>query len=278
MTGSELVGLVPLKVMLDAGKYFLHQQKRSTGVSENALIHIAVKSLGLDELAPFDPKKKIIEYLLADENQAVLSMHSLTAFAQATAAETPTPGGGSVSAYVGTLGAALGTMVANLTAQKHGYEDRWEEFSSWAEKGQELQSQLLARVDADTDAFNALMDAYRLPKNTDDEKQLRSQAIQDATALAIEVPLQVMRHAFDAFELLDTMVREGNPNSITDAAVGALCSRTAIRGAGLNVMINLSGLKDEKRKDAYRKEASELIAKAEQREKEILTLVDSKLQ
>ncbi len=277
VTGSELVGLVPLKVMLDAGRYYLHQQQRSSGVSDAALIHIAVKSLGLDELTPFDPKKKIIEYLLIDPSEEVLVNHSLSGFADATAAETPTPGGGSVSAYVGALGSALGTMVANLTAQKQGYDDRWEDFSVWAEKGRQLQAALLTRVDADTAAFNALMDAFRMPKETEHEKHIRTAAIQKATEQAIVVPLEVMRYATESYTLLESMVRQGNPNSITDAAVGALCTRAAIRGAGLNVRINLTGLKDEKKRAAYQAEAMELIERADKTEAQILTLVDSRL-
>lgn len=277
VTGSELVGLVPLKVMLDAGRYYLHRQKRSTGIPDAEIIHIAVKSLGLDELAPFDPKKKIIEYLLAEDSSMQLADKTLTEFAQVTSADTPTPGGGSVSAYLATLGAALGTMVANLTAQKQGFDHRWEEFSQWAEKGQQLQLSLLHLVDADTNAFNTLMDAFRMPKGTADETQLRSKAIQEATILAIEVPLQVIRTATQTFELLETMIREGNPNSITDAAVGVLCTRAAIRGAGFNVLVNLSGLKDAARRDAYRQEAIQAMAHAENREAEILAIVDSKM-
>ena len=277
VTGSELVGLVPLKVMLDAGRFYLNRQNRSSGIPEAELIHIAVKSLGLDELTPFDPKKKIIEYLMADETKPLLADKTLKGFAHAVAAETPTPGGGSVSAYVGALGAALGTMVANLTAQKQGWEQHWKKFSQWAEQGQRLQSLLLHLVDADTDAFNKLMDAYRMSKGNDHETQLRSKAIQEATALAIEIPLQVMRTAIQAFGLLEAMVLEGNPNSITDAAVGVLCTRAAIRGAGMNVLVNLSGLKDATARDEYRKETMQLVSEAEKRESEILSVVDERL-
>jgi len=236
-----------------------------------------VRSLGLDELTPFDPHKKIIEYLLMDHTKSTLADKTLQDFAQATAAETPTPGGGSVSAYVGSLGAALGTMVANLSAHKQGWEDRWQEFSKWAEQGQQLQTALLRLVDADTDAFNSLMDAFRLPKTTDSEKQARSAAIQSATTQAIEIPLEVMRTASKAFDLLDEMVHQGNPNSISDGAVGALCTRAAIRGAGLNVMINLSGIKDEAAKTAFAREAQQLIELAETREGQILDYVHSRL-
>lgn len=275
--GSELVGVVPLKVLLDAGRYFLHQQKRSSGISDPELIHIAVKSLGLDDLTPFDPKKKIIEYLMEDHTQLKLIDKTLVGFANATAAETPTPGGGSVSAYVGTLGATLGAMVANLSAQKQGWDQRWEEFSQWAEMGRQLQNSLLILVDADTNAFNKLMEAYRMPKGSDHETQERSKSIQAATTLAIEVPLQVMRTASDTFELLEAMIREGNPNSVTDAAVGVLCTRAAIRGAGLNVLVNLSGLKDTSKRESFRQEAIQLVSTAETRETELLTLVQVRL-
>lgn len=277
VTGSELVGLVPLRVMLEAGRYFLRQQKRSAGIPDEQIIHIAIRSLGLDDLAPFDPKKKIIEYLLAEDERPLLAHQSLAGFAQSTAAETPTPGGGSASAYVGTLGAALGTMVANLTAQKPEWDSRWEEFSSWAQEGQRLQRELLTLVDADTDAFNMLMDAFRLPKETPDEKKHRAAQIQAATRLAIEVPLKVMRTASTTFELLDAMIREGNPNSVTDGAVGVLCTRAAIRGAGLNVLVNLSGLKDADAVASYRREAEAIAAYAEQRETELLRLVHTRL-
>jgi glutamate formiminotransferase / formiminotetrahydrofolate cyclodeaminase len=270
VTGSELVGLVPRKVLLDAGRYFLKKQKRSAGIPETQIIHIAVKSLGLDELTPFDPRKKIIEYLIEEQDTQPLAAQSLDTFAQSVAAETATPGGGSVAAYVGTLGAALGTMVANLTAQKPEWDSRWEEFSIWAETGQRLQAELLALVDADTNAFNAVMASFRMPKETDEERRLRSKAIQDATRGAIEVPLQVMHTAAQAFPLLHTMIREGNPNSATDAAVGALCTRAAIRGAGLNVLVNLSGLKDAAAVNAYREEVTKLLAHAERDEAQIL--------
>lgn len=277
VTGSELVGVVPLKVMLDAGRFFLKRQRRSTGIPDAQLIHIAVKSLGLDDLEPFDPKKKIIEYLLQEDQKHLLADKSLTDFATATAAETATPGGGSVAAYAGTLGAALGTMVANLSAQKQGWDQRWEEFSQWAETGQRLQASLLSLVDADTNAFNQLMDAFRMPKGNDHEAQLRTQAIQEATTHAIEIPLQVMRVASQSFELLEAMIREGNPNSITDGAVGVLCTRAAIRGAGLNVLVNLSGLKDKALREVFRDEANTLNAVAETRESELLELVQKRL-
>ena len=278
VTGSELVGMIPLEVVLDAGRFYLHRQQRSSGIPDAEIIHVAVKSLGLDELGPFDPNKKIIEYQLDDRIHTRLAEKSLSGFANAVAAETPTPGGGSVSAYVGALGAALGTMVANLSAQKRGWDERWETFSHWAVQGQQLQSRLLSLVDADTDAFNNLMDAYRMPKTTESEKEMRSAAIQHATTRAIEIPLQVMRTAFENFALIESMVKEGNPNSVTDAAVGALCTRAAIRGAGLNVLVNLSGYKDSKRRNAFRNEASQLMTAADQRESEILEMTGRKLQ
>ncbi|MBU6340490.1 MAG: glutamate formimidoyltransferase, partial [Bacteroidetes bacterium] len=259
VTGSELVGLVPLKVMIDAGKYFLLKQKRSAGVSEAELIKIAVKSMGLDELGPFDPERKIIEYNLEAGNtqrKQSLIHKNLVEFANETASESPAPGGGSISAYVGALGASLATMVANLSSHKKGWDLQWETFSIAAEKGQYLKDALLRTVDEDTLAFNAIMQAFALPKTTPEEKNARSQAIQSATKGAIEVPLKVMQLAFDSFDLIQQMVETGNPNSVTDAAVGALCARTAVLGAYLNVKINASGLKDLE----Y---ATEVVTKAE---------------
>lgn len=241
VTGSEIVGLVPKKVLLDAGRYFLKKQKLSHGVSEERLIHIAVKSLGLDELKPFDPKTRIIEYILEDIDKRLLVDLSLKAFAAETASESPAPGGGSVAAYVGSLGAALGTMVANLSANKGGYEDKFDYFVSYAVKGQDLKDRLLKLVDDDTAAFNAVMEALRLPKNTEVEKEIRSAAMDAATRQAIEVPLKVMRVALEIFDLAKAMVANGNPNSLSDAAVGSLCALTAVKGAYLNVLINCKG-------------------------------------
>jgi glutamate formiminotransferase/formiminotetrahydrofolate cyclodeaminase len=277
VTGSELVGLIPLKVMLDAGRFYLHRQERSTAIPDTEIIHIAVKSLGLDELTPFDPKKKIIEYLLEEESRAPLVRKSLTDFATVMASESPTPGGGSASAYVGALGASLGVMVANLSAQKRGWEKRWKEFSDQGEQGKALQTELLGLVDADTNAFNQLMDAFRMDKNTEDEVALRNHAIQQATATAIEVPLQVMRAATRSFALLESMILEGNVNSVTDAGVGVLCTRTAIRGAGYNVLVNLSGLKDKRASERYRAEAEKLMKEAEEIEVKLLALVQDRL-
>jgi glutamate formiminotransferase/formiminotetrahydrofolate cyclodeaminase len=245
VTGSELVGLVPLSSMLDAGRYFLNKQKLSSGVSDADLIHIAVKSMGLDELGPFDPKKRVIEYMLDEQNNQPLINMQLNAFADETASDSPAPGGGSISAYVGALGVSLGTMVANLSAGKSGWEDQWEYFSKYAEKGQELKKQLLNLVDEDTNAFNKIMLAFQLPKASDDEKAIRKEAIQSATKYAIEVPFKVMETAYNCFEIIKAMVENGNPNSVTDAGVGALCVRTAIMGAYLNVKVNAASYNDK---------------------------------
>jgi glutamate formiminotransferase/formiminotetrahydrofolate cyclodeaminase len=245
VTGSELVGLVPLKAMLDAGKYFLQKQKRSVGVSEKELIKIAVKSMGLDELAPFKPEERIIEYLLKNAADSKLISMDLVAFADETASESPAPGGGSISAYVGSLGISLATMVANLSSHKKGWDDRWEEFSQWAEKGQSLKDQLLRLVDEDTAAFNKIMAAFVLPKGTDEEKKNRTQAIQEATKYAIEIPFKVMELGYASMDIIKAMVEQGNPNSVTDAGVGALCARAAVIGAFMNVRINASGYNDK---------------------------------
>lgn len=245
VTGSELVGLIPLHALLDAGRYFLRKQQRSTGVSEAELIKIAVKSLGLDELGPFKPEERIIEYLLRDAADSKLVSMRLDAFADETASESPAPGGGSISAYMGALGVALGTMVANLSSHKRGWDDRWEAFSDVAEKGQELQKELIKLVDEDTRAFNRIMDAFGLPKGTDEEKAARTAAIQAATLYATQVPLRVMEVAAAGFDLVHNMAANGNPNSVSDAGVGALALRSAVMGAYLNVKINAAGLSDK---------------------------------
>jgi len=263
--------------MLDAGKYFLKKQKRSAGVSEEELIKIAVKSLGLDDLAPFDPNKKIIEYLLGDEKKNNLIRMNLREFANETASESPAPGGGSISAYIGALGVSLAAMVANLSSHKKGWDDRWEEFSQWAEKGQRTKDELLKLVDEDTRAFNRIMESFSLPKNSEEEKKARTEAIQSATKNAIEVPLRVMKLAFDSFDIIEAMVKEGNPNSVSDAGVGALCARSAVLGAFLNVKINASGLKDETLKKKFISEAGSIKTKTIEREKTILELVESKM-
>ncbi|MBM3415638.1 MAG: glutamate formimidoyltransferase [Bacteroidetes bacterium] len=245
VTGSELVGLIPLKAMLDAGKYFLRKQQRSVGVSEKELIKIAVKSLGLDELGPFKPEEKIIEYMLKNKDDNRLVNMTLSGFADETAGESPAPGGGSVSAYVGALGISLGTMVANLSSHKKGWNERWEEFSNWAEKGQQYKDELLRLVDEDTKAFNQIMTAMGLPKGTEEEKVIRAKAIQEATKYAIEIPFKVMQAAYESMEVIKAMVETGNPNSITDAGVGALCARSAVIGAFINVRINAGGYDDK---------------------------------
>ena len=277
VTGSELVGLVPLKSMLDAGKYFLAKQKRSVGISEEEIIKIAVKSMGLDELTPFDPKKKIIEYVMqADSSKKLIDMN-LVAFANETASESPAPGGGSISAYVGALGASLATMVANLSSHKKGWDDQWEYFSNYAQKGQTIKVELLKLVDEDTHAFNKIMDAFGLPKNSDEEKQARTQAIQEATLYATQVPLKTMQVCFSGYEIAQAMVEKGNPNSVTDAGVGALCIRTAIYGAYLNVKINASGLKDKSTAEKLVAEATAILQQSNALEQEILKATEAKM-
>ena len=277
VTGSELVGLVPLQVMIDAGRHYLVKQGLSPAVSDGELIHIAVKSMGLDELTPFDPSKKIIEYLMEDVNRKKLIDLSLSGFSEELASDSPAPGGGSAAAYAGALAASLGTMVANLSAHKRGWENRHQVFVDWALKGQEGRKKLLQLVDEDTLAFNSLMEAFRMPKETDADKQARTAAIQKATMRAIDSPLNTMRAAFDLFPLLDAMTREGNPNSVSDAGVGAVCALAAVEGGYMNVMINLSGLKDKQAGEAYRKEAEEIWQKAVEAKKKIVETVLGKL-
>ena len=280
VTGSELVGVVPLKAMLDAGKYFLRKQQRSLGIPDREIIKIAVKSLGLDELTPFDPDKKIIEYILGNEEKKgrkILIDMNLKEFVHETASESPAPGGGSISAYMGALGAALGTMVANLSSHKRGWDHRWEEFSEWAEKGKFYHDELLRMVDEDTAAFNKIMDAFGLPKSNDHEKFLRAQAIQDATKYAIEVPFKVMKLAYESMEILTAMAESGNPNSISDAGVGALAARSAVMGAYLNVKINASGLEDKSFVQKVLDEGAEIEKKAIALENEILNIVNDKI-
>ncbi|MBS1596125.1 MAG: glutamate formimidoyltransferase [Bacteroidetes bacterium] len=277
VTGSELIGLIPLQSMLDAGRYFLLKQQRSIGVSESELIKIAIKSMSLDELGPFDPQKRIIEYMLADHSTSPLINMKLNAFADETASESPAPGGGSISAYVGALGISLGTMVANLSSHKKGWDDRWQEFSDWAEKGQSYKDKLLALVDEDTRAFNKIMDAFGLPKATDEEKKSRKKAIQDATRYAIEVPYRVMQLSYDSMAMIKAMAETGNPNSASDAGVGALCARTAVYGAYLNVKINAAGLYDKAYAEDRIKAGKELLDKAMNLEKEIVGIVESKI-
>jgi len=277
VTGSELVGLIPLKSLLDAGIYFLKKQQRSIGVSESELIKIAVKSMGLDELAPFKPQERIIEYLLKDFAESKLIKMNLNEFADETASESPAPGGGSISAYVGSLGISLATMVANLSSHKKGWDDRWEEFSNWAEKGQHLKNELLKLVDADTAAFNKIMTAFALPKTTDDEKNLRTEAIQQATKYAIDIPFKVMQLSYQSLEVIRAMAEVGNPNSISDAGVGALCARTAVMGAFMNVRINASGYSDKIFVNEIIAKGNEIQKKTIQFENEILKIVNEKI-
>ncbi len=277
VTGSELVGLIPLSSMLDAGKYFLKKQKLSVGVSDSELIHIAVKSMGLDELAPFDAQKRIIEYMLEANKPSPLINLKLNSFADETASESPAPGGGSISAYAGVLGISLGTMVANLSASKKGWEKRWEEFSLWAEKGQQYKNALLNLVDEDTNAFNKIMEAFQLAKTNDEEKKKRKQAIQDATKYAIEIPFKVMELSLQSMEVIKAMAAEGNPNSASDAGVGALCARSAISGAYLNVRINAGSYDDKNYVNDILKKGKEMEQQAIAKEQEILLLVDKNI-
>jgi glutamate formiminotransferase/formiminotetrahydrofolate cyclodeaminase len=277
VTGSELVGLVPKRVMIEAGKYFLRQQRRSVGPSEEEIIKIAVKSLGLDELGPFDPQKKIIEYMLEGEQASPLVNMDLRAFANETASESTAPGGGSISAYVGALGVSLGTMVANLSSHRRVWDDRWDEFGVIAEEGQQIKDALLKLVDEDTRSFQAIIEAIRLPKSTEGEKKARHQAIQDATKYAVQVPFQVMEWSARSIPLLKNMVDKGNPNSITDAGVGALCVRTAVLGAYMNVQINCADLEDKTYVQRIKTDAQELVSKVEAEVQAIQDIVNQHL-
>jgi glutamate formiminotransferase/formiminotetrahydrofolate cyclodeaminase len=277
VTGSELVGLIPLQSMIDAGKYFLEKQKRSAGVSIQELIRIAVKSMGLDELSPFKPEERIIEFMLKDQKDFRLINMNLRAFADETASESPAPGGGSIAAYIGSLGVSLGTMVANLSSHKPGWDDRWEEFSRHAEKGQLLKDQLLQMVDEDTRAFNKIMNAFGLPKATEEEKKSRTEEIQAATKYATEVPFKVMELSLASFEVIAAMAEHGNPNSVSDAGVGALCARSAVMGAFLNVKINASGLKDKNFVENILQRGQEIQDKAVKFEQNILEIVNRKI-
>ncbi|MBK8980029.1 MAG: glutamate formimidoyltransferase [Planctomycetes bacterium] len=272
VTGSEIVGVVPLRALLEAGRYFLRKQQRSLGVPDGELIRIAVRSMGLDELAPFDPDKKIVEYLLADRSKKRLVDLSVTGFAEATASESPAPGGGSVAATLGALGAALGTMVANLSAHKRGWDERWEHFSAIAERGKDCQERLLRLVDEDTAAFDAVLDAMRLPKGTDAERAVRARAIEVATVGAIEVPLRTMEIAVESLDVIREMARDGLKSSASDAAVGALCARAAVLGGGLNVRTNAAGLSDRPVRERYEARATELERIACEAETEILAI------
>lgn len=277
ITGSELVGLIPKQALLDAGRHFLRKQERSQGIHEEEIIKIAVKSLGLDELKPFNPKEKIIEYMLDDESNKPLINMTVKDFANETASESAAPGGGSISALMGTMGASLATMVANLSAHKRGWDHRWEEFSQWAEKGQHYKDALLNMIDEDTNAFNKIMDAFGLSKATDSEKAERKAAIQAATKYATEVPFKVMQLAYDSMEVIQGMAQTGNPNSVTDAGVGAIAARAAVMGAFLNVKINAAGLDDKTFAKDILGKAEALQQKAIDKEAEILKIVNDKI-
>ncbi|WP_300503752.1 glutamate formimidoyltransferase [uncultured Duncaniella sp.] len=278
VTGTEIVGLVPKRTLLEAGRYFLHKQQRSTGISESEIIRMAVKSMGLDELAPFRPEEKVIEYLIAPKNAGKkLTDMTCTEFAEETASESPAPGGGSISAYMGALAAALGTMVANLSSHKAGWDERWKEFSDQADKGQELMQRLLHLVDEDTEAFNRIMDAFKMPKSTDEEKAARAEAIEAATLYATQIPLSTMETAAETFPLLESMARTGNPASVSDAGVGALAARSAVLGAQLNVRINAASLKNREEADRLTARAEEIANHAIEAEANVLRIVNEVL-
>ena len=279
VTGTEIVGLIPKRTLIDAGKYFLEKQHRSTGIPESDIIEIAIHSMGLDDLKPFDPQEKVIEFMLDADENAGKKLVDLTVkgFAEETSRESPAPGGGTIAAYMGALGAALGGMVANLSSHKPGWDDRWHEFSVWADKGQELMTELLHLVDEDTEAFNRIMAAFGMPKKTDEDKAARSAAIQAATLYASQVPLRTMKESFQVFDLCRAMAETGNPNSVSDAGVGALAARAAVLGAGMNVKINAGSLKDRAVADALIAEANDLIARANAEEAEITRIVEAKL-
>ncbi len=277
VTGSELVGLVPLKAMVEAGKYFLRKQQRSAGVSEAELIKIAVKSMGLDELKPFNPKEKIIEYMIDEEAGNKLIDMKMQEFADETASESVAPGGGSVSAYVGALGISLATMVANISSHKRGWDEKWEFFGKWAEKGQAIKDELTWLVDEDTRSFNRIMEAFGMSKSTGEEKKARKQAIQDATKYAIEVPYKVMQKAYESMDIIQEMVEKGNPASVTDAGVGALCARTAVMGAFMNVRINTADLEDKAFVKDITDKGREIQDAAIKKEQEIIKMVEERM-
>ena len=280
VTGAEIVGLVPKSALVDAGRHFLRKQNRSTGLPERELVRIAVESMGLGNLKPFNPEEKVVEYILeAEEQKGVKKLVDMTCtgFAEETASESPAPGGGSISAYMGALAAALGTMVANLSSHKAGWDDRWEYFSNWADNGMAVMNELLYLVDEDTAAFNKIMDVFGMPKGTEEEKAARAEAMEVATLYATQVPLRTMKAAYKAFDVVRAMAEEGNPNSVSDAGVGALAARSAVMGACLNVKINAAGLKDRAMAEALVKEAEEIQAAAQRAEAEILAVVESKI-
>jgi glutamate formiminotransferase/formiminotetrahydrofolate cyclodeaminase len=281
VTGTEIVGLVPKRTLIEAGRYFLEKQQRSTGIAEEEIMKIAVKSMGLDDLKPFNPKEKVVEFLIEDEKETAarerLVRMTCKDFAYETASESPAPGGGSISAYMGALGAALGTMVANLSSHKPGWDSRWKEFSDWADKGQAMLAKLVALVDEDTAAFNRIMAALGMPKGSEEEKKARAEALEAATLYATEVPLKTMKAALEVFPLLSAMASEGNPNSVSDAGVGALAARSAVLGAQLNVRINAAGLADREAAERLCAEAADIAAKAIAAEADILAIVDQKI-
>lgn len=271
VTGAEIVGLIPKKVLIEAGNYYLAKQHRSLGIDEAEKIKIAIKSMGLDDLKPFNPEEKVIEYLLEKENTTPkLVDMTCTGFANETASESPAPGGGSISAYMAALGASLGTMVANLSSHKPGWDDKWEFFSKWAEKGQALKEQLLALVDEDTNAFNVIMNAFGMPKGTDEEKAARKAAIQAGTKYATEVPMRTIETSFQVFDVCAAMIKKGNPASVSDAGVGVLCARAAIHGAYLNVKINASSLEDKEYAEMMINKAHDYVVKADRLEKSLM--------
>jgi glutamate formiminotransferase/formiminotetrahydrofolate cyclodeaminase len=277
VTGSELVGLVPLQAMLDAADYFLTKQNRSLGISESEKIKIAVKSLGLDDLKPFNPQERIIEYVMNTDTEKKLIDFTVKGFAEETASESMAPGGGSISAYVGALGVSLGTMVANLSAHKAGWDDQWEFYSKWAEKGQAYKNELLFLVDEDTNAFNKIIDGFRMPKTTDEEKALRRQAIEDATKYATEIPFKVMETAYNSMEVMMAMAKDGLQNSLSDSGVGALCARTAVIGAYFNVRINAKDIKDKEFANDILSRAKNIYDKTIALENEMIAIIDSKI-
>ena len=281
VTGTEIVGLVPKRVLIDAGKFYLEKQQRSLGISEDEILKIAVKSMSLDDLKPFNPKEKVIEYLMEDPKEMAVKERLVRMtckdFAIETASESPAPGGGSIAAYMGALGAALSTMVANLSSHKRGWDDRWKEFSDWAEKGSSLMNELIALVDEDTAAFNKIMDVFSMPKGTEEEKAARAKAMEEATLYATQVPLRTLKTAFKVFEVASAMASEGNPNSVSDAGVAAIAARGAVMGARLNVHINAEGLKDRMKAEELMNEADRITAEAVAEEKRILEIVEEKI-
>ncbi len=281
VTGAEIVGLVPKRVLLDAGKFYLEKQQRSTGISEEEILKIAVKSMSLDDLKPFNPKEKVIEYLMESEEELAVKERLIRMtckdFAKETASESPAPGGGSISAYMGALGAALGTMVANLSSHKRGWDSRWKEFSDWAEKGQTLMNELLSLVDEDTAAFNKIMDVFSMPKGTEEEKAARAAAMEAATLYATEVPLRTVKSSYKVFEIAKEMAQNGNPNSASDSGVGAIAARGAVMGAALNVHINAVGLEDKAKAKELMDEADKYVKLAQEAETEVLKIVNDKI-